>query len=187
MTASSSSKTLALVVLILVIIHIIVSLSFTIASFNTTTNIKSSFYTWNGIFWLISFFVCIVLFVLATTLYKLQKEISETPCPVQISNPGDSSIVRNSIQNAISLIKNYNGDKTLPPGVTIQPYDPNAAYLVITGKYLTGLTSSRISTQIPLDLIESLFQQYPYIPVATLSDAKIYGLTGREVWPDLNM
>jgi hypothetical protein len=119
--------------------------------------------------------------VLATILYKLQKQISQTPCPVQISNPGDNLAVRNSVRDVIAAIQNMQQNQTIR---IVQPYNPNAVYLVITGKYLTAFRSARFTGE-PVDKINTLFSQYPYIPIATMSNGKIYGLAGSEVWPSM--
>lgn len=182
MTASSTSMSLALVALIIIVVHILVSLSFTIVSFKnkmtkTAQNTKSSFHTWNSIFWLISFFVCIVLLIILSVIFKLLKQISDTPCPIQISNPGDDSRVRNSIKDVVTKLQ-----KMLPK---VKSYDSNATYLVITGKYITEWKASLP----PFDhktAVTQLFQTYPFVPLGTLRDSKIYGLLGNEIWPDFS-
>ena len=183
MSPTSSSKALALVVLILIIVHIVVSLSLTIASFSKKTKTgqtaKSMFHTWNSVFWSVSFIVCIILLILVAIIFKLLKEVSDTPCPIQISNPGDKSAVRNSIKDVLGKVQSNPLNK-------VNNYDSNATYLVITGKYLKEWKPVSLPSDPTKQLqnVLQLFSQFPYIPIGTLKNSKIYNLKGDEIWPD---
>lgn len=74
-------------------LHILISFIFFLAAMSNLGDGKAaekerkSFVLTSGIFWLISLLACITILVLLT---YIKPKVEKTPCPVQLSQPGDS-------------------------------------------------------------------------------------------------
>lgn len=179
-------------------LHILISFIFFLASMSNlgkgkvAENERYSFVLTSGIFWLISLLACIAILVLLTYVETKQEK---TPCPIQLSQPGDSD--RGEIEDFIVSINSH----LQKEGAQVPDFDSSLTYLTVTGFYkdrLIGNSNGHKGTDSPddlestkkplpdykdlLDLFSKVLQKFGIVPIGYIKDDVIYGLGGRPVF-----
>ncbi len=179
-------------------LHILISFIFFLASMSNlgkgkvAENERFSFVLTSGIFWLISLLACIAILVLLTYVEPKQEK---TPCPIQLSQPGDSN--RDEIEDFIVSINSHLQNE----GAKVPDFDSSLTYLTVTGFYkdrLIGNSNGHKGTDSPvglestkeplpdykdlLDLFSKVLQKFALVPIGYIKDDVIYGLGGRPVF-----
>lgn len=183
------------VVFYLVLLHIIVSLVFAFLDYSRSgTKDAHGILVWSGTAWVVSLLVCLTVLVLILYSLRYEKQLAETPTPIQFSFPGFGKD-RQDIQNFLKSVL----ESVVDPSSNIipLPYDKSRVYIVLTKYYLKKLKSqypdptstpspSLNQIDIDLDLIKKLspiIQKYDTIPIGYVVGEKIYTLTGTQIWP----
>jgi uncharacterized membrane protein len=181
----TDSQTLISADIGVVAVHILISFIFFLASMSNLGTGKEAdkerklFVITSGIFWLVSLLACITILVLLT---YIQPKSETTPCPIQLSEPGDSD--RSDIENFLNDLLNEKYQN-------VKPFDSSLTYLVVTGFYKNRLIYTAESFKTPhstlapdttippkaKDLI-SIVEKYSHIPIGFLKDNQITTLTG---------
>lgn len=195
------SQTLISAAIAVAALHILISFIFFLAAMSNLGEGKmadkerKSFVLTSGIFWLISLLACITILVLLTYIKPKQES---TPCPIQLSQPGDEN--RGEVEDFINDI-NSKVEGALPA------FDSSLTYLVVTGFYKNHLLpvkptpppgpngENNVSmgggdrddrhTVIPenmKNMFTSLLNKYGVVPIGFIKDDIIYGLGGKPVF-----
>ena len=185
-------------------LHILISFIFFLASMSNlgkgkvAENERYSFVLTSGIFWLISLLACIAILVLLTFVEPKQEK---TPCPIQLSQPGDSN--RGEIEDFIVSINS----SLQKEDAKVPDFDSSLTYLIVTGFYKDRLIGNHEVTDTPddlensnspddleitqkplpdykdlLDLFSKVLQKFALVPIGYIKDDVIYGLGGRPVF-----
>ena len=189
-------------------LHILISFIFFLAAMSNLGDGKvaekerKSFVLTSGIFWLISLLACITILVLLT---YIKPKVEKTPCPVQLSQPGDSD--RGDIENFLNDTNeelNKLGHEPLPD------FDSSLTYLVVTGFYKNHLVPHTMPTPTPtpssdqlsggdtkttapprtippniknlLMYLKSEVAKLDHVPIGFIKDNTIYALGGRAIF-----
>lgn len=169
-------------------LHILISFIFFLAAMSSLGDGKmadkerKSFVLTSGIFWLISLLACITILVILTFV-KTKEE--KTPCPIQISEPGDQN--REEIEDFINEVNTL----TVDNNNAFPAFDSSLSYVVVTGYYKNRLVPSATEspdgdhTFLPdssKNLLLKAIQKFSLIPIGYIKDDIIYGLGGKPVF-----
>lgn len=198
----TSSQTLLSAVVAVTALHILISFILFLGSMSNLGQGKledkerKSFTLTSGIFWLISLIACITILVLVV-LVKPKNE--KTPCPIQLSQPGDSD--RADIEEFINVMQEEFPNQ-------IPNFDSSRTYLVVTGFYKQHLSPDHpvIPTPSPssqpqisenkkqnetmnlkdkkevITDLSDIIKNTEHVPIGYIQDNVIYGLGGQTMF-----
>lgn len=191
--AQKNEKLILQSILILAIIHIVVSLCLIFIDYGASKAPGRPVLLWTSAAWGVSLIVCLIIVALTAAELRYNKQREQTPCPLQLSYPNESSQDRQDIRKFIDIVNNITGPGQYIPQLV---YDSQRTYIIITGYYLRNLNITEASTStnrdhptLPPALRDFLMaiskSKLSVIPIGYVEGSKIFALRGLEVWPDL--
>ena len=178
--AQKAERTYLYVVFYLVLIHIVVSIVFAFLDYSRRgAKDARGTLVWSGTAWVVSLLVCLTVLILVLYSLRYEKQLTETPTPIQFSYPGFGKDRKD--------IENFLNSTNLPP------YDKSRVYIVLTKYYLKKIPIETLREK--LSTFEPSFKpsfkpsalpdlkQYDAIPIGYVVGEKIFTLKGINIWP----